>query len=113
MDSQGLLKAVIGTGVSLTFLIALCGSQVSASETDSGAAQDVEIMTQAVSQAPSDRSKAIPSTPKDLASMAGSRPIRVDNPVACYSTCVIGCNARQEGPARPYQKRCANYCWKE
>ncbi len=113
MDLPSLLRIYISMAVSLVFLVSLCGSYVSASKADAEPPKDVGVLTQGASQALSDGPKTMPTTPGDVGSMAAPLPVRTDNPVACYTTCVIGCNPRQGPPVRPCQKRCANHCWKE
>jgi hypothetical protein len=113
MDLRRLPRIVISMAVTLAFLAALSSSDVSASKAHFYGTQGIAAATRAFSQAPSEVSKTMPATPEVAGGMTTPPRIRIDNPVTCYSTCVIGCNPRQEAPARPCQKRCASHCWKE
>jgi len=113
MDLRNLFRTLIGTALALVFLVALSGYEAAASQVDTSAVQHAVFAIRIASQQPSDASKSIPGTPEGSGSMATPRPIRIDNPVACYSGCVIDGNQRRETPERPCQKRCANHCWKE
>lgn len=113
MDLQNLLEIFIGAVATLIFLLLLSGYSGRPSYADAGRVQDAAVAMQVSAQQSVDSPKAIPAAPKHFGSMPTPLPIRIDNPLACYSACVIDCNPRRETPERPCQKRCAANCWHE
>lgn len=113
MDLQSLQRRLNGMATFLVFLIAWSCNEASAFHADEAAVQYPEFAVQLAAQHPLDIWKTTPAVPKDYGGVIGRQPIRIDNPVACYSGCVIGCNPHHEGQEQRCQQRCAGHCWKK
>ena len=113
MDLPSPQKHLNGMVAFLVFLIALNCHEAPTFQGDAAAVQYLEFAEQLAAQLPLDIWKTTPAVPKDYGGVVGRQPIRIDNPVACYSGCVIGCNPHHEGQEQRCQQRCAVHCWKK